>query len=31
MDIKFIEERRRFLDQFCKIIGEIPHLYYSGD
>jgi DNA-directed RNA polymerase subunit H (RpoH/RPB5) len=31
MDQKFIEERRRFLDHFCKLVAEIPYLYYSEE
>lgn len=27
----FIEDRRRFLDKFCKQVADIPYLYYSEE
>ena len=30
-DQSFIEERRRFLDLFCKRIAQLPHLFYSEE
>jgi len=31
MDTKFIEDRRRQLQTFCKKIGELPYLHYSEE
>lgn len=31
MESKFIEERRRLLNSFCKKIGELPYLHYSEE
>jgi hypothetical protein len=31
MDAKFIEERRMFLDLFCKTLAKIKYLWYSEE
>lgn len=31
MDGRFVEERRKSLDNFCTKISEAPHLYYSDE
>jgi len=31
LDAKFIEERRKGLDVFCKAITAIPYLHYSEE
>ena len=31
MDAKFIEERRLFLEMFCKLMSKIKYLWYSEE
>jgi hypothetical protein len=31
LDLKFIEDRRKFLEYFCQKIAEIPYLYYAEE
>ena len=31
LDVSFIEERRRQLDDFCKKLARIPYIYYTEE
>ena len=31
LDNEFIEERRKFLQNFCRKMTELPHLFYSEE